>query len=94
MFEGVVWLISLGDLNEIIAKDCESLDYEKLVSYIDVLICASSDWKIIKERFLLSDLEAQTLSFLVQKHQISEDNNPVLPSLITMIRSNVVNGTA
>ena len=64
IFEGVVWLISLGDLNEIIAKDCESLDYEKLVSYIDGLICASSDWKIIKKDSYFLILKLKTYLFL------------------------------
>ena len=93
---GNIWLKHLEELNESFSsyphKDVEKNIQQKALDYVDSIITATTDSKILKEQFQMSAAESDQFSILAQSHQFHfcrsngclRCEKPFLPSLQTL----------
>ena len=91
---GIIWPDSLEDLNVVFAKSAgQSVNKELLISHVERNISVSSNARILRHQFQISELEAEALSKLVNNNQIHmcgeescvQCSHPELPALQTLV---------
>ena len=93
-FFGLIWPVQLDELNLEVAAQGKISDEKVLTSFIDGAISVSSDARVLRSTFKISEMEADDLAQDVRDHQIhlcssSECQrcwNPELPSLVTLLK--------
>ena len=78
---GSLWPRQLDALNLEIAADGKVVDKLSVLKFVDQNFSASTDIRILKSTFNLSDKEASNLSALVLENQHDITSDPELPSL-------------
>ena len=93
-FVGLIWPVKLDEVNVEVASKEEISDEKMLTSFIDGAISASSDARVLRSTFKISEMEAEDLVQKARDHQIhlcssaecQRCRNPEVPSLVTLLK--------